>query len=348
MKVQNVFHIAVFIFLIVFSISTLIVSASSSSSSSASSSSVSSENHPGLIERVTRLNDVLAKKGDVIKLDGEMYTKLLRTAPRNYSVVLMLTSLNPRQNCKPCVHVAQEFAVAANSWRRSNKYVPSSLYFAIAEFDSSPEIFEKLKLQTIPVIMHFPPVGSPKPDDTYKMQTLGLEAESIAKFVTERTSNAFLIYRPPDYSKYILIIATLLVASLAIYKFLPDIFKLYRNPTVWAIVSVLFCCNFASGAMWNQIRQPAYSYNHPQSGEPVLFHPSSQSQFGIESHIVLVLYAVASSAIILLNMSAPYYSSAIKRRSAVYMYLGIFAFILSLIFAVFRSKQRGYPFRLFL
>lgn len=45
----------------------------------------------------------------------------------------------------------------------------------------------QLRLNTAPVIMHFPAKGKPKPADTIDFQRVGISAEVIAKWIQERT-----------------------------------------------------------------------------------------------------------------------------------------------------------------
>lgn len=45
----------------------------------------------------------------------------------------------------------------------------------------------QLKLNTAPVIMHFPAKGKPKKTDTMDIQRVGFAAEAIARWVGEQT-----------------------------------------------------------------------------------------------------------------------------------------------------------------
>lgn len=44
-----------------------------------------------------------------------------------------------------------------------------------------------MRLNTAPVFIHFPPKGKPKNLDTMDIQRIGFSAESIAKWINERT-----------------------------------------------------------------------------------------------------------------------------------------------------------------
>lgn len=45
----------------------------------------------------------------------------------------------------------------------------------------------QLRLNTAPVIMHFPAKGKPKPADTMDFERAGIHAEAIAKWIQDRT-----------------------------------------------------------------------------------------------------------------------------------------------------------------
>lgn len=45
----------------------------------------------------------------------------------------------------------------------------------------------QLRLNAAPVFIHFPPKGKPKSADTFDIQRVGFAAESIAKWIAERT-----------------------------------------------------------------------------------------------------------------------------------------------------------------
>lgn len=44
-----------------------------------------------------------------------------------------------------------------------------------------------MRLNTAPVIMHFPAKGKPKPADSMDFERVGVHAEAIAKWIQDRT-----------------------------------------------------------------------------------------------------------------------------------------------------------------
>lgn len=54
----------------------------------------------------------------------------------------------------------------------------------------------QLRLNTAPVIMHFPAKGKPKPADSMDFERAGIHAEAIAKWIQDRTDVQVIIIVP--------------------------------------------------------------------------------------------------------------------------------------------------------
>ncbi|KAG7171785.1 Magnesium transporter protein 1-like [Homarus americanus] len=124
-----------------------------------------------LSERVQQLSDAGLKK-PVLRFNGDKFRQYVKGTPRNYSMIVM--------------HAHDEFQLVANSWRYSQGY-SNKLFFALVDFDEGPDVFQQLRLNSAPVFMHFPAKGKPKKVDTLDIQRVGFAAESIARWVAERT-----------------------------------------------------------------------------------------------------------------------------------------------------------------
>merc|ERR1719431_289767 len=138
-----------------------------------------------LSERVQQLSDAAAKK-PIVHLNSEKFRQLVKGTPRNYSMVVMFTALAPSRQCDVCRHAADEYSLLGNSWRYSPSF-SNKIFFGILDFDEGSEIFQQMKLNSAPVFMHFPAKGRPKKVDTFDLQRVGFSAETIARWVAERT-----------------------------------------------------------------------------------------------------------------------------------------------------------------
>lgn len=97
-----------------------------------------------MAERVQQLTEFTSKKS-VLRLNGHKFKDYVKTAPRNYSVVIMFTALAPSRQCMICRHAADEFAIVANSFRFSQAY-SNKLFFAMVDFDEGSDVFQMVKV----------------------------------------------------------------------------------------------------------------------------------------------------------------------------------------------------------
>ena len=55
-------------------------------------------------------------------------------------MVVMFTAMAPGRGCQICREVMDEYQIVANSWRFSNAYSNSELFFASVDFDEGSEV----------------------------------------------------------------------------------------------------------------------------------------------------------------------------------------------------------------
>nr|CAG4648062.1 EOG090X09EZ [Moina brachiata]SVE93123.1 EOG090X09EZ [Moina brachiata] len=294
----------------------------------------------GLSERFQQIMDMSSKR-TVIRLSGNRYRELVRTSPRNYSVVVMFTALSPKRQCVICKHALDEYTIVANSFRYQQMHT-NQLFFALVDFDEAQDVFQQLKLNTAPVIMHFPAKGKPKRTDTMDIQRVGFAAEAVARWVGEQTEIHIRVLRPPNYSATIALIALFAVIGGLLYLRRNNLEFLY-NKSMWGVMSLFFVFTMTSGQMWNHIRGPPFVHRTP-AGNIAYVHGSSQGQFVLETYIVMGISAVTVVGMILMTEAASGKGDIRKRRIMSIVGLGLMAFFFSLILSVFRSKAGGYPY----
>ncbi|XP_071485848.1 dolichyl-diphosphooligosaccharide--protein glycosyltransferase subunit TUSC3-like [Diadema antillarum] len=293
-------------------------------------------------DRVKQLMD-WGNKRAVIRMNGDKYRLYAKTSPRNYSLVLMLTAMQPQRQCSVCKAVSEEFQILANSWRYSQVY-SNKLFFASVDYDEAPDVFKSLKITSAPSIIHFPAKGKPKKGDTYDIQRLGFQAENLAKWVADRTDVHIRIFRPPNYSGTIALGILLAMVAGFLYFRRNNLEFLY-NKTMWGVSALCIVFAMTSGQMWNHIRGPPYAHRNPQTGQVSYIHGSSQGQFVAETHIVILLNAAVTCGIILLNKNSITDGDVRKRRVVTVIGLALLVFFFSLLLSIFRAKYRGYPYR---
>lgn len=302
----------------------------------------------GLDEKVQQLNEIRAKK-NVIPLNLNRFKDYVKSAPRDYSFIVMFTAMAPSRKCAICHHVYEEFMVVADSYRLSPHY-SSKMFFGVVDFDEGSEIFQMLRLNTAPIIMHFPAKGKPKPADSMDFERVGIHAEAIAKWVQDRTDVQIKVFRPPNYSSVITLITFFSIMGGFIYLKRNNLQFLY-NRKMWAAASIVFCFIMVSGQMWNQIRGPPL-YHKSKNG-PVYINGGSHGQFVLESYFIAALIGAVVIGMILMIESGggvktadgpSQKSDSKKNRLQSVLGLILTCVFFSLILSVFRMKTQGYPY----
>ena len=294
----------------------------------------------GLADKVSQLVDLSTKKS-VIKLNGNKFRDFVKSAPRNYSIIVMFTALSASRQCAICKQAADEYQLVANSYRYSQLF-SNKLFFAMVDFDEGPDVFQSMKLNTAPVFMHFPAKGKPKKADNMDLQRVGFGAEAMAKFIAERTEVNIRVFRPPNYTGTVALLMLMSLVGGLLYLRRNNLEFLY-NKTAWSLIALFFVFAMTSGQMWNHIRGPPF-VQKTQSGGVAYIHGSSQGQFVLETYFVMMIYGLIVCGMIMLTEAGESKSDIGKRKILAVVGLGLLAFFFSLILSIFRSKAGGYPY----
>ncbi|CAF0751162.1 unnamed protein product [Rotaria sordida] len=323
-----------------------------------------------LSDKIQQLTQWSLKK-PIIRLNNEHFKHYVKASSRNYSMFIMFTALSPQRQCSICKQAYDEFQIVAQSYRYSNAF-SNSVFFGMVDFDDGSDAFQYLKLNTAPVFIYFPPKMKPKKSDYMDLSRSGFSAEQIIKWIHDRADVEIQIYRPPNYSGFLLVILmiTMILGLLYVKR---DSFKFLFNHIVWGIfiiLAILFCI---SGQIWNSIRGPPFTHRNPQTGQSGIvcyfisgqtwnlingppFMPQNKNNMGLfaddsnmqyiaETYIVFLLYFGVSIGVILLN-EAPKLKSQTGKRNSFVAAVGIVVVVIlfSYLLSIFRSKYQGYPY----
>ncbi|KRX90057.1 Magnesium transporter protein 1 [Trichinella pseudospiralis] len=294
-----------------------------------------------LEEKVTFMQDWLAKRS-VLRLNNAKFQQYVRSSPRNYSVIILLTSQSNRQ-CRICGVVQDEFEVVASSYRFTNMN-SKRLYFVLADYEEAGEVFHTLGISAIPIILHVPPRGNLKRQDKMDFQRSGIQAEAIAKWVQERTDVVIPVMRPPNYAGPVALFLLLMLVCGLLYMKRSSLDFLY-NRNLWGFLALCITFAFLSGQMWNHIRSPPFFYHNPKTGQWTIFSQGTQMQFIVETYIVGLIYMAITMGFILLIDATDMKTSSSKTRFYAYAGIGLVVIVFSFLLSVFRLKYRGYPYR---
>uniref|UniRef100_A0A669PIX6 Dolichyl-diphosphooligosaccharide--protein glycosyltransferase subunit MAGT1 n=1 Tax=Phasianus colchicus TaxID=9054 RepID=A0A669PIX6_PHACC len=276
-----------------------------------------------LSEKVSQLMEWTSKRS-VIRMNGDKFRRLVKAPPRNYSVIVMFTALQPHRQCVVCKQADEEYQILANSWRYSSAFT-NKIFFAMVDFDEGSDVFQMLNMNSAPTFINFPAKGKPKRGDTYELQVRGFAAEQLARWVADRTDVNIRVIRPPNYAGPLMLGLLLAVIGGLVYLRGSNLDFLY-NKTGWA---------FAALVSNHDSCLPGASY----------IHGSSQAQFVAETHIVLLFNGGVTLGMVLLHEAATSDMDVGKRKIMCIAGIGLVVFFFSWLLSVFRSKYHGYPYR---
>lgn len=79
-----------------------------------------------------------------LKLDDSSYERLT-TAPRDYSVAVLLTALDPRFGCNLCREFQAEWELLSKSWAKGDKKGESRQLFGTLDFTDGKATFQSVR-----------------------------------------------------------------------------------------------------------------------------------------------------------------------------------------------------------
>ncbi|TGZ83381.1 hypothetical protein EX30DRAFT_394601 [Ascodesmis nigricans] len=303
------------------------------------------------LEKFQKLTaDPKASTAGLIKLNSALYNDIT-SAPRDYSVMVLLTAMEPAFQCAMCKMFAPEYALLAKSWTKQHPN-GDSLFFGELDFKNGKEAFMRLGVSTAPMLYLFPPTIGPnaKPEHAkspilFDFTQTDIPAESVAVWIERHIGTQIKVNRPFDYSKLLVgggaLLIGLTVLKIAFNTLKPAIY----SKNLWAAVSLILILLFTSGHMFNQIRNVPYVVNNGRGGVSFIAGGFS-NQFGLETQIVAMIYAVLSFCTINLALKMPQITDPGRQKVAVWAWSIVMLVTFSFLMNLFRQKNGGYPFKL--
>ncbi|CAG8167887.1 unnamed protein product [Penicillium salamii] len=289
----------------------------------------------------------LSRSGPV-DLDSASYEDLT-SAPRDYHAVVILTATDSRFGCLLCRDFEPEWDLIARSWNKGPKSDDLKVVFGTLDFDNGKAVFQKLMLQTAPVLLVFPPTigphakvdGNPVRFDFTGPITAEQVYAWIGRHLPEGTKPE--IVRPINYMRIVSVVTTLMAAVTVFTVLSPYVLPIIQNRNLWAAISLIAVLLFTSGQMFNHIRKVPYVAGDGRGGISY-FAGGFQNQFGMETQIVAAIYAVLSFATIALAVKVPRMEDVKGQQLAVLIWATVLFGTYSFLLSVFKAKNGGYPF----
>ncbi|GFU26282.1 hypothetical protein NPIL_197511 [Nephila pilipes] len=171
---------------------------------------------------------------------------------------------------------------------------------------------------------------------------IGFQAETVARWIAERTDIQIRVFRPPNYSGTIALVILFALIAALLYMRRNNLDFMY-NKTSWGLAAMCIVFAMTSGQMWNHIRGPPFMHRSSR-GSVGYIHGSSGGQFIVETYIVIVLNVAIVIGMILLHEAAASRGDSKKRKIMAIIGLAVVAIFFSLLLSVFRMKAQGYPY----
>ncbi|KAK9367150.1 hypothetical protein V1509DRAFT_567548 [Lipomyces kononenkoae] len=285
----------------------------------------------------------------VIRLTDQNFDNVV-SAPRGYSLVVLLTAEAPQMGCHLCREFGPDYNLVAQSWHREHPKGGDGLYFGILDFRDGQKTYQKLQLKTAPNLwLYLPTIGdNAGPVQPFNYEIVGVPdvPGSIIRFIESHVSGVHItVYRPRDYSKVIATVLLGLVAVVGIKYIYPFVRPIIESRAIWAGISLVLVLMFTSGHMFNNIRHTPYVAGN-RDGAVQYVAPGFSNQYGFETQAIAVLYAFLAFGAISLATKTPRLAYRTKQTMAIGTWCAVMLCLFSLLLFVFRMKNRGYPFSL--
>ncbi|CAH6718711.1 dolichyl-diphosphooligosaccharide--protein glycosyltransferase subunit 3 [[Candida] jaroonii] len=299
------------------------------------------------------LDQVKKASTKVLTLTDKNYEKYLN-GPRDYHVVMLLSSQSPQFKCPLCNEFKPEYELVANSWNQDhpngvNGDNEKDIFFFYSEFMNSKDFFQKLKLNNIPKCFYLPPSTISAKDgwvtetDEYQFFQ-GQHATLIIDWLRSVTEHKFNLHVPINYTRIAVNAGITFGVLVLAFIFNKQVMKVLTSKTLWTGAAIFLILLFNAGYMFNQIRQMPYVREHPD-GRVDYWVQGQQAQLGFETQLVSFIYGILSLLVLLLIKQVPKIQHPqVKLIAATLVSVSLFLGY-SLLLNFFGLKSPGYPFR---
>ncbi|RDA89333.1 hypothetical protein CP532_6255 [Ophiocordyceps camponoti-leonardi (nom. inval.)] len=323
----------------------------------------------GMQKRFTEYHDRLKAEAAPAVLNDESFKKLV-SAPRDFTVVVLLTAQGARFGCQLCREFQPEWEIVARVWAKGDKDGLARTLFATLDFADGRETFISLGLQTAPVLLFYPPthgphaVSSREPkqfefnggfvtrdkiyrdgytltEDFGSLTTADMVHNWIVGMLPGRPHPTYR--RPLNFLRLASTFTILAGLGTIAYNAGHYIMPVIQNRQFWAMGTMIAMLLFISGHMFNHIRKVPYVI--PAKNGGITFVATGfQNQTGIEAQIVAVLCAIMSFCVIALVSRVPRITNRRTQMFTVLSIVTVMTVTNSFMLHIFRMKNAGYPF----
>lgn len=272
------------------------------------------------------------------------------TNKRNYSVAILLTAEDNKYGCHFCKILGPDFREVAANYYRDHKENPD-LVFVLADLDYCRGAFQQLGLTTAPNLFFYEPTSHPQalrqrlnaPHEQLSFASAGKQVGYLTNYLRKKGFDVKIV-TPVRYDRISKFFGTLGLVAVATYVFWAKIKEVYQSKKIWLAASMVMIFLFVSGHMFNVTRHTPFIGS--DKGQPQYFQRGHNIQYGIETQIIAVMYAILAFSTVLLITRVPDTSN---KQSQLVLGLLVNAVVFvgfSVFIGFFKIKNGGYPYSL--
>jgi oligosaccharyltransferase complex subunit gamma len=300
------------------------------------------------------LKSTSEKKVPVVEFTGESLDRYAKQ-DRDFHLVVLITTENPRYNCEQCPQINQEFNRMASMYRdsfeggfQSQKFLENPAFFGKCEAAKCMDFYKGGNYRTFPVMLHFRPSNKNLTEIEYrKIDQITTIYDDPSAEAAGRALGPHLGYQfitPTPIYKLLALYGTAIVALILIGRSVyPKVKPTLESRNFWFLCCLAVFMFVMAGTVFNSIHRPPLFYRHPQTKQALLVYPSSRQQFVLEGIIVSVLFVTGGMFFVGFTSHVPTFKDPAKQRGMfVICALGFFT-CWYWIMTFFKVKHAYYP-----
>jgi len=288
--------------------------------------------------------------GGVIKLDSQSFDAIT-AAHRDWSVVVQLTAMGTEFKCAPCKQFDPNYHAVSKAWRKVSAKERDSHFFASLDFHDGRDIFMRLGLNSAPFVNFYPatvgpyaPSGNKEPW-SYDFNSNAFDALTLSEQLSRSTPLPIPYKEPLNYTLVLSAGATFIFTLITARFFWVYFSGALTSRWTWGFITIVTSLVMCSGFMFVRIRGMPMAVNN-KSGGASWIASGFQSQYGMETQVISILYGALAFSFIALILLVPKIPTAGRQRAGVYLWTTAMMVLYSLLITFFRIKNPGYPFGL--
>jgi len=256
--------------------------------------------------------------GEIPEMSIPHSKNVLFRAPRNYSIVLFVTT--SENQCQPCGMVEKPLKRIASLLKPDTEgNNPVFIYKIDISKEKNREIIQQLQIQHLPSVVHLGPSRDGvqiHPEDQYRLSHTTLSTAHFVNWINERANTNIYIPQPswmfivsilgsPNTITTGVCVIGLTILTGIIFHFQNPKNSPLKSPLTWFFVSLICYFLNQAGVIWDIIRAPpAIGIDH-NSDEPHLIAHGNNQQFVFEGFLVGFVNSMTAVGVISLAVITP-------------------------------------------